>query len=194
MKKIAIFASGNGTNAQRIIEYFRDKPEVRVDLVLSNNPVAYVLTRIKPFNIPGLVFTRDEFYHSSKVVDILREREISFIVLAGFMWLIPGNLLTEYSGRIVNIHPALLPNFGGKGMYGMHVHEAVIRSKQSKSGMTIHLVNEIYDAGTIIFQEECKVSPSDTPETLASKIHALEHEYYPVVIEALLQEPEEEDQ
>jgi len=194
MKKIAIFASGNGTNAQRIIEYFANNPEIKVELVLSNNPDAYVLTRIKPFNIPSVVFTKDEFYHTTKIVDILRERNISFIVLAGFMWLIPGNLLSEYSDRIVNIHPALLPGFGGKGMYGMRVHEAVIGSKQAKSGITIHLVNEKYDDGTIIFREECTVEPSDTPETLASKIHALEHEYYPVIIEALLQEPEEEDQ
>jgi len=194
MKKIAIFASGNGTNAQRIIEYFADHPGISIDIVLSNNPDAFVLTRIKPYHIPALVFTRDEFYHSSKIVDTLKEREISFIVLAGFLWLIPVNLLSEYSDRIINIHPALLPEFGGKGMYGMHVHEAVINSKQSKSGITIHLVNERYDEGKIIFQEVCDVDPSDTPETLASKIHVLEYEYYPVVIEALLQEQGEEDQ
>ncbi|MCX6249635.1 MAG: phosphoribosylglycinamide formyltransferase [Bacteroidetes bacterium] len=194
MKKIAIFASGNGTNAQRIIEYFADHPVVKVDLVLSNNPDAFVLKRVTPYHIPTLVFTRDEFYHSSKILDILQERNIDFIVLAGFLWLIPGNLLEEYSDRIINIHPALLPKFGGKGMFGLRVHEAVLNSKQSKSGITIHLVNETYDDGQIIFQEQCDVEPSDTPESLAAKIHALEHEYYPVVIEALLHDPEEEDQ
>jgi phosphoribosylglycinamide formyltransferase 1 len=194
MKNIAIFASGNGTNAQRIIEYFAGHKEIKVDLVLTNNPGAYVLTRIKPFQIPSVVFTKDEFYRSSRIVDLLRERNIEFIVLAGFMWMIPAGILAEYSDRIVNIHPALLPGFGGKGMYGMHVHEAVIRSKQSKSGITIHLVNEKYDEGRIIFREECPVEPDDTPETLANKIHALEYEYYPVIIEALLQETEGDDQ
>jgi phosphoribosylglycinamide formyltransferase-1 len=185
MEKIAIFASGSGTNAQRIIEYFKRHPSVSVDLVLSNNPEAFVLTRAGSAGIPAIVFSRKEFYETEKVLSILKERNITFIVLAGFLWLIPDYLLRAYRDKIVNIHPALLPGYGGKGMYGMRVHEAVIKSGDKESGITIHMVNEKYDEGQIIFQARCKVEPDDTPESLAKKIHALEYEHYPRSIESL---------
>jgi phosphoribosylglycinamide formyltransferase-1 len=186
MEKIAIFASGSGTNAQRIIEYFKGHPFIVVDLVLSNNPEAFVLTRAKSSGISSVIFTRKEFYETEKVLTILQERKITFIVLAGFLWLIPGYLLREYADRIVNIHPALLPGYGGKGMYGMRVHESVINSGDKETGITIHRVNERYDEGQIIFQSRCKVEANDTPESLAQKIHALEYQHYPRVIESLL--------
>jgi len=186
MEKIAIFASGSGTNAQRIIEYFKGHSFISVDLILSNNPEAFVLTRAKSAGIPTVIFTRKEFYETERVLTILKERKITFIVLAGFLWLIPDYLLHEYSGKIVNIHPALLPKYGGKGMYGMRVHESVIKSLDKESGITIHMVNEKYDDGQIIFQSRCKVEPEDTPETLAQKVHALEYEHYPRLIESLL--------
>ena len=186
MEKIAIFASGSGTNAQRIIEYFKGHSFISVDLILSNNPEAFVLTRAKSAGIPTVIFTRKEFYETERVLTILKEQKITFIVLAGFLWLIPDYLLHEYSGKIVNIHPALLPKYGGKGMYGMRVHESVIKSLDKESGITIHMVNEKYDDGQIIFQSRCKVEPEDTPETLAQKVHALEYEHYPRLIESLL--------
>jgi len=186
MEKIAIFASGSGTNTQRIVEYFKGHPFIVVDLVLSNNPEAFVLTRAKSLGIPTVIFTRQDFYETERVLTILKERKITFIVLAGFLWLIPGYLLREYADRIVNIHPALLPGYGGKGMYGMRVHESVIHSGDKESGISIHLVNEKYDEGQIIFQSRCKVEPDDTPESLAQKIHKLEYEHYPRIIESLL--------
>ena len=186
MDKIAIFASGNGTNAQRIIEYFTGHPVISVDLVLSNNPEAFVLTRAKTAGVPAVIFSRKEFYETENVLTILKERQITFIVLAGFLWLIPDYLLHAYVGKIVNIHPALLPGYGGKGMYGMRVHESVINSGEKESGITIHMVNNKYDDGQIIFQARCKVEPGDTPESLAQKIHALEHEHYPRIIESVL--------
>jgi len=185
MEKIAIFASGSGTNAQRIIEYFKGHSFISVDLVLSNNPEAYVLTRAKSEGIPSVIFSRKEFYESEDVLTILEERKITFIVLAGFLWLIPDYLLHAYSGKIVNIHPALLPKYGGKGMYGMRVHETVKNSGDKESGITIHMVNEHYDEGQIIFQARCKIDPTDTPQSLAHKIHALEYEHYPRIIESL---------
>jgi phosphoribosylglycinamide formyltransferase 1 len=186
MEKIAIFASGSGTNAQRIIEYFKDHPFVSVDLVLSNNPDAFVLTRAKSAGISTQIFLRKEFYETKTVLKILEEWKITFIVLAGFLWLIPDYVLHAYSGRIVNIHPALLPKYGGKGMYGMRVHETVLNSGDKESGITIHMVNDKYDEGKVIFQARCKVEANDTPETLARKIHTLEYEHYPRIIESLL--------
>ncbi len=193
MVKLAIFASGNGTNAQRIIEYFRGHDSISVELVLSNNPAAHVLKRAADLKVPFEVVSQEEFPSSRKVLDILEEYKIDFIVLAGFLLKIPGYLLSRYPDKIVNIHPALLPKYGGKGMYGMSVHKAVLGSGDAESGISIHFVNEKYDDGAIIFQAECEVSPSDTPESLAEKVHALEHEYYPVVIEALAVEEIEED-
>ena len=187
-KRIAIFASGSGSNAEKIMSHFRDHDFGEVSVVLSNKPDALVLERSARFNIRSLVFNRDEFYGSSRIQDLLSELGIDLIVLAGFLWLIPEDLIRIYPERIVNIHPALLPKYGGKGMYGRHVHEAVIASGDKESGISIHYVNEVYDEGRIIFQERCEVKPDDTPESLARRIHGLEHKHYPLVIEKLLQE------
>lgn len=181
--RLAIFASGNGSNAQRIAEYFWDHPAIRVSLIFSNNPDAYVLTRARMLGIPCEVFDRKTFFHSDTIPAILNRYKTDYIILAGFLWLIPGNILAEYSGRILNIHPALLPSYGGKGMYGSKVHEAVIAAGEKESGITIHYVNEHYDEGRIIFQAKCAIAPGDTPEMLARKIHKLEYSYFPAVIE-----------
>jgi len=186
MKRIAIFASGNGSNAQRIIEYLNHHPVARVELLLSNNPQALALQRAQNLKIPTVVFNRDDFYATNHVLDILSVQGIDYIVLAGFLWLIPVDLLVAFRGRIVNIHPALLPKYGGKGMYGMRVHKAVIESGDKESGITIHHVNEKYDEGGIIFQARCAVVADDTPETLAAKVHQLEYRYFPEVIERLV--------
>jgi len=186
MHRIAIFASGSGTNAQKIMEYFQDHPLISVRLILSNNPDAYVLTRARKFHIPTLEFSRSELYKSSHILDILSVQEIDYIVLAGFLWLIPTYILKTYPNRIVNIHPALLPRYGGKGMYGKRVHETVIAAGEKESGISIHYVNENYDEGQIIFQAKCPVEPGDTPETLANRIHELEHKHYPEVIEKVV--------
>ena len=180
---IAIFASGNGTNAEAIIQHFSHSDIAKIALILSNNKNAYVLERARKHSIPSMVFNRKEFYESTIVDDKLRQYNIDFIVLAGFMWLIPARLVDAFENRMVNIHPALLPKYGGKGMYGQHVHEAVIRNKEKESGITIHWVNKVYDDGQIIFQGKCKVDPEDTPDTLAAKVHRLEHAHYPVIIE-----------
>jgi phosphoribosylglycinamide formyltransferase-1 len=186
MRNIAIFASGSGTNAEKIIKYFSTKNSAKVTLVLSNKPEAYVLKRAEALNINHIFFERDDFYASGKIQDYLLLNKIDFIVLAGFLWLVPENILKSYEGRIVNIHPALLPAYGGKGMYGLKVHEAVIANNESESGITIHYVNKSYDEGDIIFQARCPVEPSDTPEILASRIHELEYKFYPEVIEKLV--------
>lgn len=186
MKNIAIFASGSGTNAENIAACFKDHPRVRVQLILSNKPDAFVLKRAEKFNIPTFVFNRQQLYHTDEVLRILQEYRIDLIVLAGFLWLVPGNILSAFPNSIINIHPALLPKYGGKGFYGMVVHEAVIGSGDSESGITIHFVNECYDAGQIIFQARCPVDVTDTPETLAMKVHALEYKYFPEIIEKLL--------
>ena len=186
MKQIAIFASGSGTNAQRIATYFKDSDKVKINRIYSNKPDAYVLNRAKNLNIPTTVFTRDDFYHTDKILNQLIKEKTDLIVLAGFLWLVPDNILIAFPDRIINIHPALLPKYGGKGMYGNRVHEAVISSGDKKSGITIHYVNERYDEGKIIFQATCPVVPDDTPETLAAKVHQLEYKYYPEVIENIL--------
>jgi phosphoribosylglycinamide formyltransferase 1 len=186
MDHIALFASGSGTNAERIISHFRSHPAVQVNLVLSNRPDAFVLERAKNHGIPSAVFGRQQFYESDDVLNILKKNNITFIVLAGFLWLVPQNILETYPGRILNIHPALLPKYGGKGMYGMKVHEAVLLAGETESGITIHRVNEKYDAGDIVFQARCPVLPGDTPENLATRIHGLEYEHYPNVIEQQL--------
>ena len=186
MANIAILASGSGSNAQRISEYFTGHPSVRVKLILSNNPGAYVLTRAHSLGIPSEVFNRDSFYNSDDILRILKQYDISFIVLAGFLWLIPSSILEAYPGRIVNIHPALLPKYGGKGMYGQKVHEAVIKAGELESGISIHYVNAHYDEGDIIFQARCPVLPGDNAERLAGRIHELEYEHYPRVIEEVV--------
>ena len=184
--KIAIFASGSGTNAEQIILYFKDSKSIAVSLILSNKPDAYVLQRAKDHNIPSFVFSVKELNGTELIVNKLKEFTIDFIVLAGFMIKVPANILSLYPNRIVNIHPALLPKHGGKGMYGMYVHSAVIDSKETESGISIHYVNEKYDDGQIIFQAKCPVIPGDTPELLANKIHKLEHEHYPKIIEQVI--------
>lgn len=186
MKKIAVFASGSGSNAQNIMEYFKGKPFVKVGVILSNKKEAYVLERAKNFDVPSYVFDREDFYNTDKVLTILKEHQIDLIVLAGFLWLVPDNLLKTYPNRIINIHPALLPKYGGKGMYGDKVHQAVVENKESESGITIHYINERYDEGDIIFQARCKVEPTDSATDVASKVHALEYEHFPRVIEKLI--------
>jgi phosphoribosylglycinamide formyltransferase-1 len=186
MKRIAIFASGSGTNAQKIIEHFQENEQVEVSFVLTNNEEAFVLKRASDLKVPGYVFNRTMFYDTNEVHDILRDVGIDFIVLAGFLWLVPSNLLTSWAGRIVNIHPALLPKFGGKGMYGDRVHKAVIEAGEKETGITIHYVNEVYDDGEVIFQEKFDILPDDTPESIAERIHVLEHEHFPRVVEELV--------
>ena len=183
MKKIAIFASGSGSNAENIINYFKNDTENVVKIVFCNKPDAYVLERARKYNIPASVFTREEFRDPGKLLQQLKEEEIDYIILAGFLWLMPACITSAYPDRIINIHPALLPAYGGKGMYGHHVHEAVIAAGEKESGITIHYVNEHYDEGTPIFQARCQVDPTDTPDTLAAKIHELEYRYFPEIIE-----------
>lgn len=188
MKNIAIFASGSGTNAERICRYFKDSSEVAISLILSNNADAGVLERARKLDVAHAVFSREAFYKTDQILEQLVALKIDLIVLAGFLWLIPSNLLKAFPNRIINIHPALLPDYGGKGMYGRHVHEAVIAAGERQSGITIHFVNEAYDEGQIIFQAKVDIEAADTPDTLASKIHQLEHQHYPAVIEQLLRQ------
>jgi len=186
MRNIAILASGSGTNAENIIKYFSNRNSARVTLVLSNRREAYVLKRAADNNVKSIFFDRDDFYSSGRIHELLSANSIGFIVLAGFLWLVPENILKNFENRIVNIHPALLPGYGGKGMYGEKVHKAVIENHEKESGITIHYVDRFYDEGSIIFQAKCKVDPSDTPDSLATKIHALEYEHYPKVIEDVI--------
>jgi phosphoribosylglycinamide formyltransferase-1 len=187
MRNIAILASGTGTNAENIIKYFSNKNSAQVSLVLSNKRQAPVLKRAEANNIRTVFFEHKEFYVTGKVLRYLLLYKIDFIVLAGFLWLVPENIIEQYAGRIINIHPALLPDYGGKGMYGETVHKAVIASHDKESGITIHYVNKFYDKGDIIFQTRCKIDPSDTPASLAEKVHALEYLHYPKVIERLVE-------
>jgi phosphoribosylglycinamide formyltransferase-1 len=186
MRYIAVFASGSGSNAENIIRYFADNDFIRVALTLSNNPGSGVHARVKNLGVPSFAFTAGEFEEATPVMRKLAEYEVSFIVLAGFMNKISERLLNAFSHSIINIHPALLPKYGGKGMYGMHVHEAVLAAGERESGITIHYINEHYDEGAIIFQASCQLLPGDTPGELADRIHALEHAHYPRVIEELL--------
>jgi phosphoribosylglycinamide formyltransferase-1 len=186
MKNIAIFASGSGTNAQKIMEHFENRKDVKVCLVLVNNPEAGVIERAQKFNVPVFKFNRQQFNKSNDVVDILLNYQIDMVVLAGFLWLVPTQMVQAFPNKIINIHPALLPNYGGKGMYGDNVHKAVIAAKELESGITIHYVNEQYDDGAIIAQYKCTISKGDSPEDLASKIHKLEHEFFPKVIDQIL--------
>lgn len=187
-KRIAIFASGSGSNAQKILEYFKDNSIAEVSIILSNNPDAYVLQRADNFETPTHVFDRDEFYKTDDVVALLKDLQIDLIVLAGFLWLIPSNLLNAFPNRIINIHPALLPSFGGKGMYGDRVHQAVLAAKEEESGITIHYVNEKFDEGEIIHQSKYKIDPNDTVELIRFKGQQLEHQYYPKTIENIIKE------
>lgn len=185
-KRIAVFASGNGTNAEKIFDYFKEHEQIEVSLLLTNKPNAPVIGRAGKYKIPVVTFNRDTFYNTNEIPDLLLSKGIDLVVLAGFMWLVPSGLVRSFPNQIVNIHPALLPKYGGKGMYGAFVHEAVIAAKEKESGITIHYVNEKYDEGNIIFQTKCAVDIEDTPDQLASKIHQLEHRFYPKVINDLL--------
>ena len=184
MKSIAIFASGAGSNAENIIRHFKNHPKVRVDSVWSNNKEAYVLQRAQNLGVESRYFTREEFSGSDKMIVELKNRHIDLVVLAGFLWLVPPGFVDSFT--IINIHPALLPNYGGKGMYGSFVHESVVRNKEKESGITIHLVNKEYDKGEQLLQMKCPVSPDDTPDMLAAKIHELEYKYFPQAIEEYL--------
>ena len=186
MKRIAIFASGNGSNAENIIQYFLNDANISVDLVLTNNASAFVIERAAKFDIPVLIFNRKKFYKEELVLESLVEHKIDLVVLAGFMWLVPSYLIDHYPLNIVNIHPALLPKYGGKGMYGDHVHKAVSVALEKESGITIHYVNGKYDEGDIIFQKSVEIEEGEDPYSIAEKIHALEYEYFPKVIEDLL--------
>lgn len=186
MKNIAIFASGEGTNAQRIIDYFKSSDHVKIALIVSNKPSANVLNRAKKEGIPTHVISRTDFYESTETIKALQAAHIDFIVLAGFLWMIPKNLIQAFPNRMINIHPALLPKYGGKGMYGMHVHTAVVNAGEIESGISIHYVNEHYDEGEIIAQYRCDLSKEDTPETVAAKIHELEYEFFPKAIDKII--------
>lgn len=181
--RLAVFLSGSGTNAEKIFSYFLNHPTVEVVLVLSNNVNAFGLTRAAKFNIPSRTFDKQQFRDSDEVLNWLREARVSHVVLAGFLWLIPSGLIAMFPHRIINIHPALLPKFGGKGMYGAKVHEAVKAAGEMQTGITIHEVDEKYDEGKILFQISCTLNSSDTPQQIAEKVQQLEHTHYPQVIE-----------
>ena len=188
MKHISLLASGNGTNAENIIRYFSNDKNAQVTLVLSNKPQAKVLERAAALGVDAFFFDRTQFYETGEVLMMLRRRETDLVVLAGFLWLVPDDVIDAFRGRIVNIHPALLPRFGGRGMYGDRVHRAVLDAGCSESGITIHYVNEHYDSGDIIFQARCPVLPGDDVESLASRVHALEYEHYPRVIGEMIRQ------
>lgn len=185
-KRIAIFASGSGSNAQKIMEHFKRHTEAEVVLILTNNPQAYVLQRADNFEIPSHIFTRYEFYETDDVIRILKTLQVDLIVLAGFLWLIPPSLLKSFPNKIINLHPALLPKYGGQGMYGDHVHKAVMAANEEESGITIHFVNERFDEGEIIHQSKFKIEPDDNLEMVKFKGQQLEHHHFPKVIESLL--------
>jgi formyltetrahydrofolate-dependent phosphoribosylglycinamide formyltransferase len=186
---IAIFASGAGSNAQKIIDHFRGNEAVKIALIVCNNPVAGVLTIAQKEQIPYLLIEKKRFATEDAYVPELTNYQVDFIVLAGFLWKVPNTLISQYPDKIINIHPALLPKYGGKGMYGSKVHEAVITAGEKESGITIHFVDELYDHGNIILQATCPINEKDTADTLAQKIHVLEHRHYPEVIDRLLKIP-----
>ena len=190
MKRLSIFVSGNGTNLQRIAEYFANNPEVEIANVVCNNPKAYSIERAKKLGIPLKMITREEFKGEAFVKE-LQSLDVDLIVLAGFLWKVPEALIKAFPNKIVNIHPALLPKYGGKGFYGEHVHEAVVAAKEAQSGITVHYVNEIYDSGEIILQARVSLDEKETPDSLAAKIHKLEQAYFPVAIEQVLKSQED---
>lgn len=185
-KRIAIFASGSGSNAQKIMEHFKKHTDAEVAIVLTNNPEAYVLQRADNFEIPTHIFDKHEFYETDDVVDLLKNLNIDLLVLAGFLWLVPDTLLANYPKRILNIHPALLPKYGGKGMYGDRVHKEVLASGDEESGISIHYVNEEFDSGEIIYQARFKIEKNDDLELVKFKGQQLEHQYFPKIIEQVL--------
>ncbi|MEG0796719.1 MAG: phosphoribosylglycinamide formyltransferase [Odoribacter sp.] len=183
MKKVAIFASGSGSNAENIICFFAKNPEICVNSIFCNVPGAYVLERAKKYDLPTYLFNREEMRNPDNILKQLKQQGIDYIILAGFLWLMPDCITRAYPNRIINIHPALLPAYGGKGMFGHHVHDAVIAAGEKESGITIHYVNQHYDEGTTIFQAKCPVVSGDTPDTLAAKVHELEYQHFPRVIQ-----------
>lgn len=180
--KIAIFASGSGSNAENIANYYSKSSVFEFPLIISNKADAFVHERAKKLQIPSFTFSREEFLAGDKIITLLNEHDIEYIVLAGFLLKIPTVLVDAYPNKIINIHPALLPKFGGKGMYGHHVHQAVVDAGETESGITVHYVNGNYDEGNIIFQAKCPVLPTDTADTIAEKVHALEYEHFPRII------------
>jgi phosphoribosylglycinamide formyltransferase-1 len=186
LKQIAIFASGSGTNAENIVRYFNKGNLARVAVILTNNKNAFVIDRAAQMNVACKVFNREMLYKTNEIPELLKSMNIDLIVLAGFLWLVPDNLLKVFPGKVVNIHPALLPKYGGKGMYGHVVHDAVLKSGDRESGITIHYINEKYDEGEIILQARCEVNPAWSADELAEKIHELEYFHYPRVIEKIL--------
>ena len=181
--RLAILGSGNGTNAQQISEYFAGRTDIQVACIIYNKRDAYIAQRAKNLGIEAHYFGRADFYETGTVLQYLHEKQVDWVILAGFLWLVPEAMLEAYPNRIINIHPALLPKYGGKGMYGHHVHEAVVAAGEHESGITIHIVDHNYDRGTTLFQARCTVTPDDTPDTLAAKIHLLEKEHFPRVID-----------
>ncbi len=184
--RLAIFASGTGSNAKKIIEYFEDRQDVEVAIVVSNKKHAPVLAMAQEKGLMTKVISKSYFYDTESILEDFDRLKIDWIILAGFLWLVPSYLIQQYSDKIINIHPALLPRFGGKGMYGMHVHRAVKASDAQETGITIHFVNEVYDDGRIIFQARCPVAPEDTPESIAAKVRSLEHRHFAQVIDRLV--------
>jgi phosphoribosylglycinamide formyltransferase-1 len=185
---VAIFASGTGSNARQLINYFRNHSTIKIALIVCNKPGAGVLTIAQKENIPALLIEKEQFFRGNAYVDELKQHNVDFIVLAGFLWKVPLALIQAFQHHIINIHPALLPNYGGKGMYGRFVHEAVIAAKDKESGISVHYVDELYDHGQLIFQARCAIEAGDTADTLAQKIHALEHEHYPLIVEKVIHE------
>lgn len=185
-KKIIIFASGNGSNAENIIKYFRNTQKAEVEAVFSNNRTAKVLKRAHDLNVKALHFDREALYQSQEVLNLLKDMQPDLIVLAGFLWIFPQNILETFPNKVINLHPALLPKYGGKGMYGMNVHRAIVEKKEIETGISIHYVNSRYDEGELIFQATTPVEPTDTAEDIAHKIHELEYKHFPQVIERLL--------
>jgi formyltetrahydrofolate-dependent phosphoribosylglycinamide formyltransferase len=185
---VAIFASGAGSNAQKLIDHFRHHSLIKIALIVCNKPGAGVLTIAQKENIPTLLIEKETFFRGNAYVDEIKQHKVDFIVLAGFLWKVPVALIKAFPQSIINIHPALLPNYGGKGMYGRFVHEAVIEAKEKESGISIHYVDELYDHGQLIFQARCTIEANDTADSLAHKIHALEHEHYPIIVEKVIHE------
>ncbi|NBC83716.1 MAG: phosphoribosylglycinamide formyltransferase [Bacteroidetes bacterium] len=186
MNKVAVFASGSGTNAENLVNYFSNHESIRVALILTNKPDAGVIERAKKLDVPCIVFNKTMFRDEKYIPGVLQNQHIDWIVLAGFLWLVPSYLIKAFPGRIVNIHPSLLPKYGGKGMYGQYVHQAVLDNNETETGITVHYVNNEYDRGEVIFQKKCAVLPDDNPESLASRVHQLEYDCYPKVVESLI--------
>jgi len=183
--KIALFASGSGSNVENIFNYFKENSNIEICCILCNKENAHVIERAKRLEIDYLVFNRPDFYESDLVLSYLEQKNTDLIVLAGFLWLIPSNLIKKFPEKIINIHPALLPKYGGKGMYGDNVHKAVYENKEPETGISIHYVNEKYDDGNIIFQDTVKIDSNDTPDSIANKVHKLEYKFYPTIIEKI---------